>query len=101
MEGTPDLATMVKLILDNPTIMEQISSMAGKRSESEPSADIAAEERTDTRPTEISAPEPQRSEASNRSRLISAMKPYLSENRAKAVESMLMVADILGGMKRR
>ena len=101
MDGTPDLATMVKLIMDNPTIMEQISAMAGKRSESEPSANIASEERADARTSEISTPVSQRSEASNRSRLISAMKPYLSENRAKAVESMLMVADILGGMKRR
>lgn len=101
MEGTPDLATMVKLIMDNPTIMEQISAMTGKRAESEQPPEPTVEERADARPSEISTPEPQRSEASNRSRLISAMKPYLSENRARAVESMLMVADILGGMKRR
>lgn len=99
MEGTPDLAEMVKMIMGNPELMAQISTIASKSNP--PKDEPRVEEKEDSPISQ----EPPRTEfrgdkKGNRSRLVSAMKPYLSENRARAIESMLVVADILDGMKR-
>jgi hypothetical protein len=99
MEGTPDLAKIVGAIMENPALMEQISSIAKGSTEKEPRE---AEDTPKTEQTaavkEEPAPAPKQSD---RARLLRAMKPYLSESRARALDSMLVVADILDGMRGR
>ena len=97
MEGTPDLASLVSAIMENPSLVEQISALAkSTASAPEPVADHA--EPTVTQAQEIPVAQPRKKD---RTQLLKAMKPYLSEGRARALDTMVMVADILEGMKGR
>ncbi len=103
MSDTPDLSRIINMILDNPRLVEEISRMAKsdataspKTEDSEP-ASIAVEENTEKQDKSVSAS----AKAQKREMLISALKPYLSENRAKAIDSMVSVAQMLEIMKPR
>ena len=102
MAETPDIARLVSLIMENPALIEQISRLATEEgkppsegaettggryapSEAEPAMEVAAN--------------PAHS-GSDRARLLSAMKPYLSNERAKAIDSFLAIADVLDVMKK-
>ena len=97
-EGTPDISRIVKLIMDNPKIIEEIGDMV--KSERIPPPDeepkpVAAEE------NEAVATIPQENQKSkNRKDLPYALKPYLSEKRAHAIDSMLSVAEVFTMLKR-
>ena len=109
MSDTPDLGKIVSLIMENPDLIARIQDLA-KRDEAKETvspADIESEsvnapntavEASDTveasRPTVINTRE-------KRNRLLCAMKPYLSSERAKAIDSMMSVAEILDMMKPR
>ncbi len=102
MSDTPDLSRIVNMILENPTLVEEISRMAKGEMKSEPepeaAAAAAAQESVSTAvdPSFVSG-----SRAEKRGMLISALKPYLSESRAKAIDSMVSVAQMLEIMKPR
>ena len=94
MAETPDLGSIVNMIMSNPELVSKIAGMAKnmeKPSESEPEPSEAkpalAEEHTP-----VSTSEERRL---HRARLASAMKPYLSKERAQAIDTMLGIADIL------
>lgn len=101
MADTPDLSKIIGLIMENPDLIAKIQSLA--KNESEPV----------TAHTELDAtPEPSEEKAVSvgaeyqdprhrRNKLLYAMKPYLSSERAKAIDSMLSVAEILDMMKSR
>ena len=96
-----DLSRVVNLIMENPHLIEEISRLAKEGNTGEAKPEIAEEAVTEQ------APKPQATYAradarvSRRSELLSAMKPYLSKERAKAIDSMITIADILGLMKER
>lgn len=102
-----DIGRVVGLIMENPQLIEQISSLALQKSDN-PKADEAEKTATDEEnvmrtieapvPPTYSAPSPQRS---NRAQLLGALKPYVSHERAKAIDSMISIADILEMMKSR
>lgn len=102
--GAPDISKIVNLILQNPGLIEEISSLAKKDvvnepkdAEQKPSAEIAAS--TDaTVPAEVFRTQKARN---NRSQLLGAFKPYVSKERAKAIDSMISIAEILEVMKSR
>ena len=98
MEGTPDLAKIVGAIMENPALMEQISSIAKGSTESEPQEAEQVPVAEQTAAADESVPSHRQSD---RARLLRARKPYLSESRARALDSMLVVADILDGMRGR
>ena len=101
-EGTPDLARIVNLIMENPRLIEEISRLAG--------GERGVAKESVPKPVEPPPPEPEKKEAkassapvrqhSRRGELLSLLKPYLSERRATAIDSMMSVADILTMMKR-
>ena len=93
MADTPDLSKIVGLIMEHPEIVGQISSLLSGSEASEASTPEAKE--ADTSP----AIEPRSTKKSDRARLLGAMKPYLSEGRAKAVDTMITVTEILENMK--
>lgn len=122
----PDLSRIVNLILSNPKLIEEISALAksdgtGSTPDTEPPAAAGASALPPDGVAEVSAPvqgeEPvgaAESTASDtavptaagvklhretRSHLLSALKPYLSDNRRKAVDSMLQIADLLDVLK--
>ena len=95
-----DLSKVVNLIMENPHLIEEISKLA--KGGDTPDASTAPTEETagaPTQPREATYPKPD--SRGKRHELLSAMKPYLSKERAKAIDSMITIADILGLMKER
>ena len=103
--ATPDIAKIVNMIMENPKLIEEISNMA--KADSANTEITEAESKT---PTEVSenvsasanpsiAPGPRGTR--NRSELLCALKPYVSSERAHAIDSMLSIVEILDLMKRR
>ena len=94
-----DLSKVINLIMENPSLIEQIRSMVSGAEQNE---DKESEIKIDTPPP----PSPEtkdtytKSHASKRNDLLRAIRPYLSEERAKAIESMITIADILSVAKK-
>ena len=97
MQQTPDLSSIVSLIMQNPALIEQISALAKPKPDVEPAQAIEPE-----------VPEEERATAagtdavplmrSHRRDLLNAMKPYLSENRRTAIDSMSSILDVIDVM---
>ena len=100
MSDTPDLGKIVSLIMENPDLIARIQSLA-KGDEGKEAANTTEQKEVEAvAPVAVSAPiapDPR----DKRNRLLSAMKPYLSGERAKAIDSMMSVAEILDMMKPR
>ena len=94
-----DLSKVINLIMENPSLVGQIRNM------------VERTEETDTEKTEKSVP-PETTQtvskentysdghASRRNDLLRAIRPYLSEERGKAIESMITIADIISATKK-
>ena len=103
-----DLGKVIGLIMENPALIEQISNLARgtpveKQQESEPKADVPSQVETEVQKTSPTySPALSRvDQRSNRAQLLGALKPYVSEERAKAIDSMISIANILDMMKAR
>ncbi|MBR2930688.1 MAG: hypothetical protein IKC32_05615 [Clostridia bacterium] len=95
MADTADIGSIVSMIMENPTLISEIKKMADNRSDSDGGA--VTEEVVAEAPSEERT-EPAHSISSrrkNRITLANAMKPYLSEERARAIDAMISIADIL------
>ena len=93
IKGTPDLSRIISVIMENPSLIEEISALASKSSE--PTQEATVEEApamTEPRAVDIH---------SRRDQLLSAMKPYLSSERQKAIDSMITFAEILDAVRRK
>lgn len=94
MADTPDIGSVVSMIMENPELIAQISEMARRREPSEGADPPEATEAVTASPSESPV-----SEAStrriHRTKLANAMKPYLSPERAQAIDAMMSIADIL------
>jgi hypothetical protein len=103
-----DISRVIGLIMENPQLIEQISSLAkqsGASSEKpiENKSEVSETEKSvDATPT-LSTPTYQSAghPRGNRAQLLGALKPYVSEERAKAIDSMISIADILDLMRAR
>ncbi len=102
-----DVGRIVGLIMENPGLIEQIANLA-KRSSSDaeekpkeepPVSEAAAIERTEPVASQPTYAPPR--ERVNRAHLLGALKPYVSQERAKAIDSMISIADILDMMRTR
>ncbi len=92
-----DLSKIVSLIMENPKLIEEIKSLAEEKTASEPAAaETAAEPAKEPEAVETFAPQKIR-----RRDLLCALKPYVSEERSRAIDSMLSISDILDMMKAR
>ena len=97
-----DLSRVINLIMENPKILEEIKGLLQKNesgeSENQENAAqevLSKEEKNEPLATQASFDiAPQRKD-SRRTELLRALQPYLSKERGKAIESMIMVADIL------
>ena len=94
--ATPDLSKLVSLIMENPRLIEEISKL-GEGSEAEKTEETELRE-----PISIEANKPNTDQRkSRRSKLLNAIKEYLSPQRARAIETMstlLDVIDLTGGV---
>ncbi len=103
-----DIGRVISLIMENPQLIEQISSLARQNSSPTPESEEAKSETTEVsvkeEPSPASAAPTYQSigySRGNRAQLLGALKPYVSEERAKAIDSMISIADILDMMRAR
>ena len=112
-----DLSKIIELIMSHPEIISEIKGLVkadDKTSESaevstetaqSSSDDIITDEGTENAAQStaayIPAEVPKRAESERRGELLRALKPYVSEERGKAIESMLTIADILDVMRKK
>ena len=108
MSDTPDLSKIVSTIMENPAIIEQISSIMKQKNESSPESEITVTDSTEEAPADLTSEaslfkseSPKGSSRSTRRHeLIRAMKPYLSEPRCKTVDTAIAIADIVDMIRR-
>lgn len=107
MSNTPDISRIIQLIMENPGLIEEISNLAKADSEStvpetkpEPIAPLPEPE-TPVVPTAPASTDVSVSNKARRAQLLGALKSYVSEERGRAIDSMLSVAEILEVMKTR
>ena len=101
-----DLSRIVGLIMENPRLIEEIKSIAnGEKSEQEAQAPPEADDALKAEPTveaakilEESLPQ-KRGHKAKRGELLRALKPYVSSERSKAIESMISITEILDMMR--
>lgn len=106
MAGTPDLSKIIEAIMQNPELIATISSLMSKSEDNSP--DVRAEsvvaedtpEPTESIPT-AAPPVTGGGARSHRRELLGALKPYLSENRRAAIDSMISISDVLSMMRRQ
>ena len=99
-----DIGRVISLIMENPALIEQISNLAkgtGGTTSTEAVENSSATAEAPTSSTPAPTYSPARDTRNNRARLLGAFKPYVSEERAKAIDSMISIADILDMMKAR
>ena len=107
-----DLSKVIGLIMENPQLIEQIASLAKPKSDNPTEAteiaevkdEIKKEAETIEETTETVAQPtytPVVNQRHNRAQLLGALKPYVSKERAKAIDSMISIADILDMMRTR
>lgn len=106
MDGAPDISKVIGVLMEHPDLMEQITTLIGKSTEAQSTnSEVNATEDSATA-EEIDQPTAMKStddeaRRRNRARLLGAMKPYLSENRTRAIDTMIGIADAIDVLKRR
>ena len=102
-----DIGRVIGLIMENPKLIEEISNLAKQGEKSAPQASESGDnarqvEAPIEKPTPVSAPiSTAGSHRSDRTQLLNAFKPYLSSERAKAIDSMISIVDIIDMMRAR
>ena len=102
-----DIGKVIGLIMENPGLIEQISNLARQKDytpeDHQPKESPTEAQKTEqaavttAKPSYASSPHSR----GNRAQLLGALKPYVSVERAKAIDSMMSIADILEMMKAR
>lgn len=97
MSDTPDISQVVNLLMQNPSIIENISSLLANKSE----PTVTEGERVEEVPATLSEKTVPVKSHSNRSALLAVIKPYLRSSRATAIDSMIGILDVLDKMRGR
>ena len=103
--GGLDVSKVISVIMENPKLIEEISALVSAKESPKEIIESAAEETTEAvaDPMGESTPAytPPAYSKGSRAQLLGALKPYVSKERAKAIDSMLSIADILDMMRAR
>ena len=89
-----DLSKIVSLIMENPSLIEEIKSMVNKNEENSTESAVPKATEETIIQEQMPSADPKRSE--KRRQLLNALKPYVSQERGRAIESMMSLADIIG-----
>lgn len=103
----PDLSRLVNLIMENPSLIAEISQLSKKpsRPEAEASDQHPEGEQSGERAEAMPPAPPAVGDRSasggrdRRDRLLGALKPYLSEDRARALSSIEAIANLIDVMR--
>ena len=96
-----ELGRIINLIMENPTLLGEIKRLAmdNKGEEAVSSEDTEVDVVASENAREIEPTPQARVSNTKRRELINALAPYISENRRKAIESFMTIADILDLMR--
>ncbi len=98
--STPDLSRIVSVIMEHPELIEQISSLVSEDKTKTEAEDTAAFDDVKNEPkTESASVSASAHSSGRRSQLLYALKPYLSDKRSRAIDSMLTFGEIFDMMK--
>ena len=98
--SSPDISSIINLIMQNPDLIEQISSLAKNAKADENDTEQTQEEIKATEPVIVTSQPVVDNKGEMRNRLLGAMKPYLSDARSQAIDQMISIASILDMMKK-
>ena len=98
-KNTSDLTSLVTKILAHPELVEEITSLLGENESASDATERESEPKEPIKEETVSATPKSIDKAENRKRLLSALRPFLSERRARALDSVETVATLfdLGG----
>ena len=98
--GTPDISKVISILMENPDILERISSLV---KEDKPSAAPMQKDSASEAAAPLQIPEVGTESASRarRHQLLGALKPYVKKERAQAIDSVMAIADIVDMMRRK
>ena len=101
--GGLDVSKVISVIMENPKLIGEISALVNAKESPKEAVIEASIAETKEEPKIESQPTyaPVEHSVSSRAQLLGALKPYVSKERAKAIDSMLSIADILDIMKTR
>ena len=93
-----DISKVINVIMENPKLLDEIKNLAAKENLADESKTAAQpiEEEVHTAPP---IPEVSTRTKSKRTELLDALKPYISDERKKAIESFVTIAEILEVMR--
>jgi hypothetical protein len=98
-----DIGKVIGIIMENPQLIEQIANLAKQERPASVATDSPKDQSTVAEEKQAIAPTytpPSRSiNGSRRGQLFAALKPYVSEQRGRAIDSMMSIADILDVMR--
>ena len=102
MENTPDISKIIGVIMQNPALISEIAALANQVPRSDAAEETEVSEVKET-VAEVSAPPAESAprKRPHRKELLNAMKPYLSETRRGALDSVASIFDILDVMMRK
>ena len=114
MDGIADISKILGIIMENPEIIEKVKEMAqiGEKDRTKNETDTAtAPAQTDmteglpesapNETAEVSAVPSHNRDKKRRHDLLCAIKPYVSAERGRAIDTMLSVVEVLEIMKAR
>jgi hypothetical protein len=98
-----DLAKIVSLIMENPRLIDEIKNLAStngktqstESEDTEVASPIVPEEKTSPTLSNITYTTSESDPRTKRKDLLTAIKPYVSPERGKAIESMMSIVDII------
>ena len=99
-----DISKVVSLIMENPKLIEEIKGLVKEEAQDDLKADNEneiAETAKNTVAREATYSSHQIPKKTQRSELLKALKPFLSAERGKAIESMITISDVLETIKER
>lgn len=92
-----DISKVINIIMENPKLLDEIKSLAAKEEEKNDTPELI-EEKSEVH-TSAPIPHSEQKSRSKRSELLDALKPYISDERKKAIESFVTIAEILEVMR--
>lgn len=102
-ENNLELSKIVNLIMENPSLVAEISALA--KGEVKDDASVSAESTSAAEPhpeeAEAVSAAPSVSKQERRAQLLAAMKPYLSEERSRTIDTMMSIIGVIGSVRGR
>lgn len=95
-----DLSKVIGMIMENPTLVREIREMVERSGNDELSTQSINKGDPESSIRKSSEDAHEGHHQNRRNDLLRAIRPYLSEERGKAIESMIAIADILSLSKK-